>query len=66
MGFIGVFSYLAAATQERISGHLIERGITIVDGVRLYDFSNVIWFWIGSSVISMILAATLWRVQLRD
>jgi OPA family sugar phosphate sensor protein UhpC-like MFS transporter len=66
MGFIGVFSYLAAATQERISGYLIERGITIVEGVRLYDFSSVIWFWIGSSVISMILATTLWRARLRD
>ena len=34
MGFIGVVSYLAAATQERISGYLIEQGTTLVDGVR--------------------------------
>ena len=66
MGFIGVFSYLAAATQERISGYLIEQGTTIVDGVRHYDFSHVIWFWIGSSVVSLILASSLWRVKLRD
>jgi OPA family sugar phosphate sensor protein UhpC-like MFS transporter len=66
MGFIGVFSYLGAATQDLISGHLIERGMTLVDGARQYDFSDAIWFWIGSSVISLILATSLWRVQLRD
>jgi len=66
MGFIGVFSYIGAAVQENISGSLIEAGMRIVDGVRIYDFSSVIWFWIGSSVISMLLAATLWRVRLLE
>ncbi|MEJ2189633.1 MAG: MFS transporter, partial [Acidobacteriota bacterium] len=66
MGFIGVFSYIGAALQDQVSGHLIERGITIVDGVRHYDFSTVIWFWIGSSILSFILATTLWRVRVRD
>jgi OPA family sugar phosphate sensor protein UhpC-like MFS transporter len=66
MGFIGVFSYIGAAMQDQISGHLIERGITLVDGVRHYDFSTVIWFWIGSSLLSFILATSLWRVRMRD
>jgi OPA family sugar phosphate sensor protein UhpC-like MFS transporter len=66
MGFIGVFSYIGAAMQDQISGHLIERGITVIDGVRHYDFSTVIWFWIGSSVLSFILATSLWRVRMRD
>jgi OPA family sugar phosphate sensor protein UhpC-like MFS transporter len=66
MGFIGVFSYIGAAMQDQISGHLIERGITIIDGARHYDFSTVIWFWIGSSVLSFILATSLWRVRMRD
>jgi hypothetical protein len=26
----------------------------------------VIWFWIGSSVVSFILATSLWRVRVRD
>ena len=26
----------------------------------------LIWFWIGSSVVSMLLAASIWRVRLRD
>jgi len=66
MGFIGVFSYIGAALQDQISGHLIERGITMIEGVRHYDFTTVIWFWVGSSVLSFILATSLWRVRMRD
>ncbi len=66
MGFIGVFSYIGAALQDQISGHLIENGVTMIDGVRHYDFSTVIWFWVGSSVLSLILATTLWRVRVKD
>ena len=66
MGFIGVFSYLGAAVQENISGALIEAGMHVADGVRSYDFGPAIAFWIGSSAVSMILAATLWRVRLRE
>jgi OPA family sugar phosphate sensor protein UhpC-like MFS transporter len=66
MGFIGVFSYLGAAAQERISGILIQNGTTFVNGARHYDFHHVIIFWMGSSIISMILAATLWRAKVTD
>ncbi len=66
MGFIGVFSYIGAATQDLISGHLIEQGKTIVDGASHYDFSNAIILWIGASVVSLILAATLWRAKVSD
>jgi OPA family sugar phosphate sensor protein UhpC-like MFS transporter len=66
MGVIGIFSYIGAALQEQVSGFMIERGMTVVDEVRTYDFGPVIWFWIGSSVISMLLAASLWRTRLRD
>ncbi len=67
MGVIGIFSYVGAAIQENVSGYLIERGMTIAaDGSRDYDFGPAIWFWLGSSVVSMLLAATLWRVRLRD
>ena len=66
MGVIGVFSYIGAAVQENVSGVLIERGMTLVGGVRTYDFGPAIWFWIGSSVVSLALATSLWRVRLRD
>ena len=66
MGLIGIFSYIGAAVQENVSGQLIEKGMTVIDGVRTYDFDAVIWFWIGSSIVSMLLAASIWRVRLRD
>jgi OPA family sugar phosphate sensor protein UhpC-like MFS transporter len=66
MGVIGVFSYIGAAIQEQVSGSLIQHGMTIVGGDRLYDFGPAIWFWIGSSVVSLLLATSLWRTSLRD
>lgn len=66
MGFVGIFSYLAAATQENVSAALISRGVTIVDGVRVYDFDTAILFWVGASVLSMLLATSLWNTKIRD
>ena len=66
MGFVGVFSYVGAAIQERISGALIQNGTSIVNGVRHYDFHRAVLFWMGTSVVSMILAASLWRVKVTD
>jgi OPA family sugar phosphate sensor protein UhpC-like MFS transporter len=66
MGVIGVFSYIGAAVQELVSGILIDQNMTVAGDQRLYDFGPVIWFWVGSSVISMLLAASLWRTKLRD
>lgn len=66
MGFIGVFSYIGAAIQERISGFLIRQGTTVVNGVRQYDFGNAVIFWLATSILSMILAALLWRAEMKD
>ncbi|MBN2355755.1 MFS transporter [candidate division KSB1 bacterium] len=66
MGFIGVFSYLGAAIQERISGYLIEQGTMIIEGVRSYNFDHVVLFWIGTSVVSLLVASTLWRVRIAE
>ncbi|MFB3825596.1 MAG: MFS transporter [Bryobacteraceae bacterium] len=66
MGFIGVFSYVGVAIQERISGALIGKGTTMVNGVRHYDFRDAIVFWVGMSVISLVLATSLWRAKATD
>jgi OPA family sugar phosphate sensor protein UhpC-like MFS transporter len=66
MGFIGIFSYLGAGMQDQVSGMLIEQGTTIIEGVRTYDFTGAITFWIGGSILSLILAATLWNAKVRD
>lgn len=66
MGVIGIFSYIGAGIQEYVSGKLIQEGMTVVGDVRTYDFGAVIWFWVGASVLSMLLAASLWNTRLRD
>lgn len=66
MGIVGVFSYVGAALQEYFSGQLIQAGITVTAGVRRYDFTNAIYFWICSSVVSMLLAASLWRAKVKE
>ena len=40
MGFVGVFSYLAAATQDVISASLIGAGVSTVDGVQVYTLTT--------------------------
>ena len=66
MGFIGIFSYFGAGMQDQVSGYLIENGTTIVEGIRIYDFTGAITFWIGGSVLSLFLALLLWKVKVRD
>jgi OPA family sugar phosphate sensor protein UhpC-like MFS transporter len=66
MGVIGIFSYLGAGIQEQVSGLLIQHGMTVVDGVRHYDFTHAIGFWVGCSVLATVLSASLWRTRLRD
>ncbi len=65
-GMVGVFSYLGAAIQERLSGELINAHMTMVKGVRHYDFGPAILFWVGASILSLVLATTLWNAKLRD
>jgi len=66
MGIVGIFSYIGAGVQEWVSGVLIARGTTLVDGVRTYDFTAPVVFWVGASALSTLLAATLWRVRARE
>ena len=66
MGLVGVFSYMGAGTQDMISAGLIDASITIIDGTKVYNFDSVILFWISTSVVSMVLAATLWKTRIRD
>ncbi len=57
MGFIGIFSYIGAGTQDYISGKLIydsEMQVVFTMGessltVFFYDYSIPILFWIGAA-----------------
>lgn len=74
MGFIGIFSYLGAGMQDYVSGVLIsnsEMKVVFSNGaqaqtVYFYDYSLPILFWVGASVLSLLLAASLWKVKARD
>ena len=60
-GIIGIFSYVGAATQDWISGMLIDKGKFTVDGVTSYDFSYAYVFWIGAAVVALLIPLTLWK-----
>jgi OPA family sugar phosphate sensor protein UhpC-like MFS transporter len=74
MGFIGVFSYLGAGVQDYISGKLIYASeIRVVFSIGensptvfFYDYTVPIMFWVGGSVVSIILASSLWNVKASD
>lgn len=66
MGLVGVFSYLGAAVQDWISGILIQRGAMTVDGQTVHDFTGAYLFWLGSAIVAVLLATTLWNVKPKD
>ena len=65
-GLIGMFAYVGAGTQDWISGLLLDTHKTMVDGKAVYDFAPAFYFWIGASVLSMLLAASAWNVRPRE
>ena len=65
-GVIGIFSYMGAATQDWISGFLIDAGKTIVGEKVSYNFNYVFYFWIGASILSFLLALTVWNAKPRE
>ena len=60
-GMIGIFSYIGAATQDWISGLLIDGGKSVTDGVTSYNFDAAFSFWIGAAVIATLIPLTLWK-----
>ena len=66
MGFVGFVSYFGATAQDLLSGYWIDAGTHFVDGKKVIDFSIPIVGWVGASVLSLLLAATLWRVKPRE
>ncbi len=63
LGIIGMASYIGAAIQDLVSGFTIQDSKTITDGIASYDFSSVIWFWIGSAALSVFLTLLIWNAK---
>ena len=45
---------------------MISNNSQIINDQRIYDFESAIIFWIGSSVMSLILAASLWKTKVNN
>ncbi len=65
-GVIGLFSYLGAATQDWISGVLIEKSARVVDDATVYQFDGAFALWLGASVVSLLLALVAWNQKPRE
>lgn len=63
LGVVGIASYIGAGLQDVMSGLLIEGNKTVVDGVEVYDFTYINWFWIGAAVFSVLLALLVWKTK---
>ena len=61
LGVVGISSYVAAGLQDIISGYLIEGFTVQADGVDIYDFSPVSWFWIIASLVSFVMPVLNWK-----
>ena len=61
LGVVGISSYVAAGLQDITSGYLIKGFTTQVEGVDIYDFGPVSWFWVIAAVASFVLPVLNWK-----
>lgn len=66
LGVVGIASYIGAAVQDLISGFTIGGNKTIVNGVEVYDFSDVTWFWIGAAILSVLCVLCVWNAKAKE
>jgi OPA family sugar phosphate sensor protein UhpC-like MFS transporter len=66
LGVVGVASYVGAGMQDIISGWLINGEARVINGETVYNFDAAVMFWIGSAVVSFILATLVWNVRSPD
>lgn len=66
LGIIGIASYVGAGVQDIISGGLLDKNKTMVDGVVVHDYSVASIFWIAASVLSFLLVMVVWRKASRN
>ena len=65
LGVVGIASYIGAGLQDVMSGVLIEGNKKLVNGVEVYDFTYINWFWIGAALLSVLFALLVWNAKPR-
>lgn len=66
VGVVGIASYLGAGIQDVVSGSLIQKYYVITNGVKIYDYTYVKLFWVGSALISVILTSLVWKAKIKE
>ena len=66
LGLVGIASYTGAGLQDIVSGFLIADGKSTVENISTYDFTIAKWFWLGSAIISVVLALLVWNARRKD
>lgn len=66
LGVVGIASYIGAGLRDVMSGVLIEGNKRLVDGVEVYDFTYINWFWIGAALLSVLLALLVWNARSKE
>lgn len=66
LGMVGIASYLGAGTQDVVSGYLIENFKIGAGATARYDFVPAGFFWLGASVVSMLITAAIWGASRRQ
>ena len=66
LGIVGIASYIGAGLQDVMSGVLIEGNKRFVNGVEVYDFTYINWFWIGAALLSVLLALLVWNASSKE
>jgi OPA family sugar phosphate sensor protein UhpC-like MFS transporter len=59
IGLVGLFSYVAAAIQDTVTGRLLEHSKVVVGKATQYSYHGVFAFWITSLCISTLLVVAL-------
>lgn len=66
MGFIGLFSYLAAGVQDWLVGFFINAGKIVENGTINYNFDFFRIFLITAAIVSILLPLLVWRAKIRE
>lgn len=63
LGVVGIASYIGAGLQDVMSGWMIEGNKQIINGIEVYDFTYINWFWIGAALLSALLTLLVWNAK---